>query len=253
MTSSAQQGVQDNGFACETLAEQPTTLQRKPILRAAITVGLVAAVAVISFYGGMSMATGCAANQLDAVDTLGKFVAPPITGQRAAKASAPTNAKEPLVNMRGPRLRTDAQMMQQPEEDLGPVGTWTHCSRRNALMKAAAAAAGMAGVLPPAFAAATQTVKMGSDSGQLVFQPDDVTICKGDSVTWVNNKAGPHNAVFQEVPAGVEAESVGMESGALLQDDGAKFTAKFDVAGTYEYICEPHGGGGMKGTVTVKA
>jgi len=257
MASTSQQGVQDNGFACETLEQQPATIQRKRILRVAITTGLIAAVAVISFYGGMSMATGCAANDQDAANALGKFVAAPLTGQRAAKAlaTAATDAKSPLVSavsMRGPRLRADTQMIQEPEDDLAPSGVWTHCSRRNALMKAAAAAAVMAGVAPPAFAGATQTVIMGSDAGQLVFIPDDVSICKGDSITWKNNKAGPHNAVFTEVPDGVAEGSVGMEGGTLLNSEGATFTSKFEVAGSYSYICEPHGGGGMLGTVTVK-
>jgi plastocyanin len=45
-------------------------------------------------------------------------------------------------------------------------------------------------------AADTVTVKMGSDGGQLVFEPKVVTIKVGDTVKWVNNKAFPHNVVF---------------------------------------------------------
>ena len=67
----------------------------------------------------------------------------------------------------------------------------------------------MAAVGAPGFAAETKTVKMGSDSGQLVFVPDEVKICKGDSITWVNNKGGPHNVVFVEdaIPSGVSASA----------------------------------------------
>ena len=36
--------------------------------------------------------------------------------------------------------------------------------------------------------AAPATVKLGSDSGQLVFDPSEVTVAVGDTVTWVNNK-----------------------------------------------------------------
>lgn len=42
------------------------------------------------------------------------------------------------------------------------------------------------------------TVKLGSDSGALVFEPSAVTVSKGEKVTWVNNAGFPHNIVFDE-------------------------------------------------------
>jgi len=36
-------------------------------------------------------------------------------------------------------------------------------------------------------------VKMGSDSGQLVFVPDEVTVKAGETVTWIGNVGMPHN------------------------------------------------------------
>ena len=109
----------------------------------------------------------------------------------------------------------------------------------------------MAAVGAPGFAAETKTVKMGSDSGQLVFVPDEVKICKGDSITWVNNKGGPHNVVFVEdaIPSGVSAESISMDD--QLGDEGDVYTKKFDTPGSYEYYCEPHAGGGMKAVLIV--
>jgi len=128
------------------------------------------------------------------------------------------------------------------------------CTRRRAMARAAGLAAGLAlsQVNAPGFAAATKAVKMGSDAGQLVFVPDEVTVCKGDSVTWTNNKGGPHNVVFDEeaVPAGVDAEKISMED--QLGDEGATFTQKFDTAGTYAYYCQPHRGAGMNGNVIVE-
>merc|ERR1719240_398329 len=79
----------------------------------------------------------------------------------------------------------------------------TYCCRRNMLARAVGAAALVVGA--PALAAETKMVLMGVDGG-LVFSPADVTICKGDSVTWKNNALGPHNVVFQDVPEGIEAE-----------------------------------------------
>ena len=105
---------------------------------------------------------------------------------------------------------------------------------------------------PITFAAGATTVKMGSDAGQLVFVPDEVKICKGDSVTWVNNKGGPHNVVFDgdNIPSGVDADSISMDD--QLGDEGATYTKSFSTAGTYAYYCEPHAGAGMLGTLIVE-
>jgi len=128
------------------------------------------------------------------------------------------------------------------------------CTRRAAMARAAGLAAGLAlaTVNAPGFAAETKSVKMGSDSGQLVFVPDEIKICKGDSVTWVNNKGGPHNVVFDEeaIPSGVDVEKISMDD--QLGDEGATFTMKFDVAGKYSYFCEPHRGAGMNAEMTVE-
>lgn len=128
-----------------------------------------------------------------------------------------------------------------------------HCSRRNAMARAAGLAAGLAlaTVSAPAYAAQTVEVKMGSDSGGLQFVPAKSQICKGDSVTWVNNKGGPHNVVFDEdaIPAGVSQEAISMDS--QLGEEGDTFSMKFDVAGNYAYYCEPHRGAGMNGALVV--
>jgi len=134
------------------------------------------------------------------------------------------------------------------------VASDSMCTRRQAMARAAGLAAGlgMAAVNAPAFAAQTKSVKMGTDSGQLLFVPDEVTICKGDTVTWVNNKGGPHNVVFDEeaIPSGVSVESISMDD--QLGEEGATFSKKFDVAGSYAYYCEPHRGAGMNGNLIVE-
>jgi len=127
------------------------------------------------------------------------------------------------------------------------------CTRRHAMARAAGLAAGLAlsTVNAPGFAAETKTVKMGSDSGQLVFVPDEIKICKGDTVTWVMNKGGPHNVVFDEdaIPSGVDAESISMDT--QIGDEGETYSKKFDVSGSYSYFCEPHRGAGMNGALVV--
>nr|P00300.1 RecName: Full=Plastocyanin [[Chlorella] fusca] len=96
------------------------------------------------------------------------------------------------------------------------------------------------------------TVKLGADSGALVFEPSSVTIKAGETVTWVNNAGFPHNIVFDEdeVPSGANAEALSHED--YLNAPGESYSAKFDTAGTYGYFCEPHQGAGMKGTITVQ-
>jgi plastocyanin len=127
------------------------------------------------------------------------------------------------------------------------------CTRRHAMARAAGLAAGLAlaTVNAPGFAAETKAVKMGADSGTLVFVPDEVKICAGDSVTWTNNKGGPHNVVFDEeaIPSGVDAEKISMDD--QLGDEGATYTVKLDKAGSYSYFCEPHRGAGMAATIVV--
>jgi len=128
------------------------------------------------------------------------------------------------------------------------------CTRRNAMARAAGMAAGLSAavVSKPAYAAETKEVKMGSDSGLLAFVPAKLTICKGDTVVWINNKAGPHNVVFDEeaIPSGVDQEKISMID-EQLGDEGETFTRTFDTPGEYSYYCEPHRGAGMNGVLTV--
>merc|ERR1712057_29585 len=117
-----------------------------------------------------------------------------------------------------------------------------------------AARAGVASVaaLSVAFSAQAANVKNGSDAGGLVFEPAEITIKAGDSVTWTNNRGFPHNVVFDEddVPGGVNAEAISNED--LMNAAGDTFTTKFTAAGEYGYYCEPHQGAGMVGRVIVK-
>jgi len=133
------------------------------------------------------------------------------------------------------------------------VASDDYCTRRRAMAQAAGMAAGVAAAsaASPAYAAETKEVQMGADSGLLVFVPAKTTICKGDSVKWINNKAGPHNVVFDEdaIPNGVSQEAISMSE--QLGEEGDTFSMKFDQAGTYEYYCEPHRGAGMMGVLTV--
>ncbi|MGD1863571.1 MAG: plastocyanin [Phormidesmis sp.] len=122
-----------------------------------------------------------------------------------------------------------------------------------ALMMAALVISSCAVLAAPAFAA-DQTVKMGSDGGLLVFEPATVTISKGDTVTWENNKMAPHNVIFDEnsVPGG-KAVADQLTNKQLTFSPGESYSSTFDVEpGEYTYYCAPHRGAGMVGKIIVE-
>lgn len=92
--------------------------------------------------------------------------------------------------------------------------------------------------------AETYEVKMGSDSGMLQFVPKELTIKKGDTVKWVNNKMAPHNAVF-------DTDAVKSHKN-LVFSPGESYETTFDETGEFSYYCEPHRGAGMVGKVVVQ-
>ena len=171
----------------------------------------------------------------------------------ASTAASRTGPVEMVSAGQNPKVVKALEMLALNDDLETVVKSDNMCTRRAAMARAAGLAFGlsMAAVSAPGFAAETKKVKMGSDSGQLVFVPDELKICKGDTVTWVNNKGGPHNVVFVEdaIPSGVSAEDISMDD--QLGEEGDTYSKKFDVAGTYEYYCEPHAGGGMKAVLIV--
>jgi plastocyanin len=87
------------------------------------------------------------------------------------------------------------------------------------------------------------TVKMGSDKGALVFDPKVVTIKPGDTVKWVNNKAFPHNIIFENNPEASHKK--------LLLKPNTAAESTFNEVGEFSYYCTPHRGAGMVGKVVV--
>ncbi len=107
----------------------------------------------------------------------------------------------------------------------------------------------------PAFAT-TYEVKMGSDSGLLVFEPATLTVKAGDTVTWVNNKMAPHNVIFDEnqIP-GDKALADGISHSQLTFAPGENYSTTFSAdmpAGEYSYFCAPHRGAGMVGKIILE-
>ena len=90
---------------------------------------------------------------------------------------------------------------------------------------------------------AADTIQMGS-GGNLIFEPNELTVSVGDTVTFVNGDLPPHNIMF----AGHEE----LSHPDLAFMSGEKFPVTFAEAGDYEFQCDPHAGAGMKGVIHVQ-
>lgn len=115
------------------------------------------------------------------------------------------------------------------------------------LLLSLAAIIGMTAFAQSAFAE-EYTVKMISDwdNGKYYFEPKDITIKSGDTVTWLNVTEDMHNAVSDSVPKGAEI----FES-PMLEEVGQKWSHTFTTSGTYSYHCHPHAAMGMRGSIIV--
>jgi plastocyanin len=93
----------------------------------------------------------------------------------------------------------------------------------------------------PGFAIAADVgASIVESGGQYAFQPADITVDVGDTVTWTNNSDAPHTVTADD------------DSFDLDGIDAAETASQtFDTAGEFAYHCEIHPY--MTGTVTVNA
>lgn len=91
----------------------------------------------------------------------------------------------------------------------------------------------------------------------IAYEPGDITIATGETVTWSNEDEVDHTVTSglpgkQGIPGvneGTEPRPDGSFDG-VLPDAGATFSFTFTEAGTYRYYCEIHAS--MRGVVTVE-
>ena len=86
-------------------------------------------------------------------------------------------------------------------------------------------------------------IQMGYE-GNLVFEPNEVTVKAGDTVTFVNNALPPHNIIV-DGRADLSRES-------LMFSPGETQEIVFADAGDFNFKCAPHEGAGMKGVIHVQ-
>ena len=86
-------------------------------------------------------------------------------------------------------------------------------------------------------------IQMGYN-GNLVFEPNEVTIDAGETVTFVNNALPPHNIIV-DGRADLSRES-------LMFSPGETQEIVFADTGDFNFKCAPHEGAGMKGVIHVE-
>jgi len=106
----------------------------------------------------------------------------------------------------------------------------------------AAAAVALALVSGAVLALPASAANVGVQLGDGFFEPRDLVVALGDTVTWTHT--------------GTKVHTVNSDDGAWNSEDlnnGDTFEHTFDRAGTFGYFCLYHGGpgGGHAGTVTV--
>ena len=86
-------------------------------------------------------------------------------------------------------------------------------------------------------------IQMGA-GGNLVFEPNEVTINAGETVTFTNGALPPHNVMIDDHPE--------LSHGDLAFAIGDSFEITFPESGDYTFQCDPHAGAGMKGVIHVQ-
>lgn len=90
---------------------------------------------------------------------------------------------------------------------------------------------------------ATVTVGPGGD---LRFEPETLEVDVGAAVEFVWDSGG-HTVTVESQPDGADWTATGQET----KGAGFTHTHTFDVEGRYDYVCVPHEGAGMVGSVVV--
>ncbi len=91
---------------------------------------------------------------------------------------------------------------------------------------------------------------------QMKFEPDNLTVPKGATVTFKNTGALVHTATDDPSKAQNPADAV-LPPGAQPWDSGEvnpgqSWSHTFDTSGQYTYFCIPHEAAGMVGHITVQ-
>lgn len=125
-------------------------------------------------------------------------------------------------------------MKSNPDES--PAGS---VSRRGFLRTATGGAAAAGGVAATSGSAAAQAAEVAvGPGGSLKFEPAEVYVAPGETVTW-SWKSNNHNIVVNSQPEGANWEgTAGAET--KTYNEGHTYEHTFETKGEYEYVCFPH-------------
>jgi plastocyanin len=105
-----------------------------------------------------------------------------------------------------------------------------------------------------------QNVVAAGPNQELVFEPEEITVSTGDTVTWEFESTGHNVSAYPEmhervsIPEGADGFGT-MEAGGdpyATVPEGETFQHTFETAGEFTYVCVPHAASGMVGTVVVE-
>ena len=89
-------------------------------------------------------------------------------------------------------------------------------------------------------------------NAQFAFEPAAIVAQHGDTVRFVQASSAPHNVHFEKLPKGAKLGDAA--TGPYIIGDGKTYDliigSRF-ADGAYQFVCDPHQGVGMRGTLTV--
>lgn len=88
-------------------------------------------------------------------------------------------------------------------------------------------------------------------TSQLTFDPAEVTINVGDTITWQYTGGSPHTITPGSGPGDDNPHNEWERQ--EMDQIGQTFEHTFNNAGTFDYYCEPHFSDGMTGTIVVES
>ena len=89
-------------------------------------------------------------------------------------------------------------------------------------------------------------------NAQFAFEPSAIAAQPGDTVRFLQASAAPHDVAFRKRPKTAKLGSAA--TGPYLITPGQSYDLIMDSrfpVGVYEFVCDPHEGAGMRGTLTV--
>ncbi len=91
-------------------------------------------------------------------------------------------------------------------------------------------------------------------NAQFAFEPAVIVAQRGDTLRFVQASNAPHNVHFDKAPKGAKLGDA--TTGPYLMGLGKTYDVIIDARfanGSYPFVCDPHQGVGMRGTLTVGA